>query len=137
MPPAVVLAISAAIVGYSIVSRRARRSFVTPAMVFMGLGLLVAQGVPGGLPRGVQGALVAALAELTLVVVLYTDASRINLPLLWREHGLPNGHGDVPLPAVLDLAGGSAGNAGGSYGCIPGSSGRHQLPGSSPNSSDD
>ncbi len=62
---------------------------MTPAMVFMGLGLLVAQGVPGGLPRGVQGALVAALAELTLVVVLYTDASRINLPLLWREHGLP------------------------------------------------
>ena len=36
-----------------------------------------------------DGELVRLVAELALILILFTDASRIDLRLLWKEHYLP------------------------------------------------
>ena len=89
MDVSVLTVIAVAIVGYGVISARVQRSFVTPAMAFAALGFVVGPigfGLFGGDPEGTA---IHVLAELTLIVVLFTDASRINLRLLWREHNLP------------------------------------------------
>ena len=47
------------------------------------------------------GGVVQTLAELTLVLVLFTDASRIDLGLLRRQHDLPIRLLAVGLPLRL------------------------------------
>lgn len=98
--------IAIAIVGYGIVSRRAQGWPVTPPMVFVAFGLLVSPAGLGLVQLGLGHSFVEALAELTLIVILFTDASRIDLKLLLREHDLPQrllliG---MPLTAALGLA---------------------------------
>jgi NhaP-type Na+/H+ or K+/H+ antiporter len=73
------------ILGFGLISQRVQTSVLTPPIVFVALGLAVS----GILDLELGEGLVHTLAELTLVLVLFTDASRINLRLLRREHNLP------------------------------------------------
>jgi len=77
------------IILFSLVSARLRQSIITAPMVFVLFGLLI--GDAGFRLVGIQLANNAAhlLAEVTLIVVLFTDASRIDLKLLYSEHNLP------------------------------------------------
>ncbi len=93
--------IAMAIVAYGLVSARAQRSFVTPAMAFAALGMLSGSAGFGWLRGKPDSVAIDALAELTLVVVLFTDASRIDLKLLWREHRLPVRLLAVGLPLTI------------------------------------
>lgn len=58
-------------------------------MVFVGLGWLFGRWGIAVVGFDVDTELVQGLATITLMLILYTDASRINLRLLWREHDLP------------------------------------------------
>ncbi len=77
--------IALGILGFGLISRRVQTSVLTPPIVFVALGLVVS----GILDLDVGESLVHTLAELTLVLVLFTDASRIDLKLLRRQHDLP------------------------------------------------
>ena len=75
MEPAFLASFAAALVAFGVVSRRMERGVVSPPMVFVGLG--IGLGQLGWLDS--SSSLLTALAQLTLVMVLFTDAARIDL----------------------------------------------------------
>jgi sodium/hydrogen antiporter len=96
------LAVVAAIVlGYAGVSRRLERSIVSAAMVFVTAGLIAGPEVLGWLDLQIGSQGVRVLAEATLTLVLFADASRIDLRLLRREAGLPVRLLGIGLPLTI------------------------------------
>ena len=71
--------VALALLGVAAVSRRLSGTPVTPAMVFVAVGLLVGPKVLGGIDLESTSATVRTLAEATLALVLFCDASRIDL----------------------------------------------------------
>ena len=74
---------------FALVSGRAERGVVTSPMAFTLFGLLVGPAVLGLVRLPLNTAFIDGLAEITLVLVLFTDASRIDLTRLDRQHILP------------------------------------------------
>ena len=74
---------------FALVSSRFDNSLITPPMVFTGAGVLIALLLPNFIEEEFAKESLELVAELTLVTVLFIDASRINLPLLFREHKIP------------------------------------------------
>ena len=101
MTPGPLLAVSLVILLFGAVSRRAERSPVTPPMFFIAAGCLISEHGLHLLELDVSGAIVHALAELTLVVVLFTDASRIDLARLRRDGNLPGRLLGIGLPLTV------------------------------------
>ena len=62
---------------------------MTPAMAFMLIGLLIGPLVLDGVDTGSASHELRTLAEATLAVVLFSDASRIRLSALRREFSVP------------------------------------------------
>jgi NhaP-type Na+/H+ or K+/H+ antiporter len=85
------------------VSRKLSGTPVTPAMVFVAVGLLVGPKVLGEVDLDSSGATVRGLAEVTLALVLFCDASRIDLGLLRRELGVPVRLLGLGLPLTIAL----------------------------------
>ena len=74
---------------FALVSARFDNSLITPPMVFTGAGVSIALLLPNFIEEEIAKESLELVAELTLVIVLFIDASRINLPLLFREHKIP------------------------------------------------
>ncbi|MEL6343607.1 MAG: sodium:proton antiporter [Myxococcota bacterium] len=74
---------------FSLVSRRATSSWLTAPIIFVAFGMLVGEGGLGWMNLDAQEPLLDPLAELTLILVLFGDASRIDLKALRKEAGLP------------------------------------------------
>ncbi|MGI9335295.1 MAG: cation:proton antiporter [Gammaproteobacteria bacterium] len=89
MPTDVILIVAAAVVVFAIVSKRVERSAVTAPMIFAGLGLVLGPLALGISSLHIEHGFVHVLAELTLILVLFTDAARIDLRLLRKDHDLP------------------------------------------------
>jgi hypothetical protein len=81
--------VAAALLVVAAVSGRLTDTWVTPAMIFVLIGLLVGPLVLDDLKLGTAQASVRTLAEATLAVVLFADASRIRLRLLRKEYSVP------------------------------------------------
>ena len=97
-----VLAIVALLIlGFGLVSWRLQNSVITPPMVFVTFGLLVSPAVLGLVDLDTGNELVRALAELTLILVLFTDAARINLNALRRDYHLPLRLLGISLPLTI------------------------------------
>ena len=83
------LAIVAALVfAWGTLSARLERFDVTAPIVFVVAGLLLTHGLLAPLGFVPAGELVKALAEFTLVLVLFSDASRVGLRDLRADLGL-------------------------------------------------
>jgi sodium/hydrogen antiporter len=96
------LAIVAALVlGYAALSRRLERTVLTAPMLFVAAGLLFGTEALGWLDLGLESSAVRALAEATLTLVLFADASRINLGALRREVALPARLLGIGLPLTI------------------------------------
>jgi NhaP-type Na+/H+ or K+/H+ antiporter len=89
---------------FGAVSKKAERSPLTPPIFFVLVGLAMSPRALGWLDLDVNGSVIHALAELTLVLVLFTDASRIDLACLRREESLPARLLGIGLPLTI-LAG--------------------------------
>jgi NhaP-type Na+/H+ or K+/H+ antiporter len=98
------LVIAIGILGFALISGRVQRSIVTAPMVFVTFGFVVARGL-GVVELEMEDPLIQTLAELTLVLVLFTDASQIDLGLLRREHDLPVRLLTIGLPMCIVLGG--------------------------------
>jgi NhaP-type Na+/H+ or K+/H+ antiporter len=93
-------AVAALLIGYATVSRRLERLNVSGAMFFTTAGLIVGP-VLGLLELEVEGEQVKLLAEITLTLVLFADASRISLRALHREYAVPLRLLGIGLPLTI------------------------------------
>jgi NhaP-type Na+/H+ or K+/H+ antiporter len=91
------------VLGVAAISRRLSGTPVTPAMVFVAVGLLVGPAVLDGIDLESSSASVRTLAEATLALVLFCDASRIDLRMLRREFGVPVRLLGIGLPLTIAL----------------------------------
>ena len=76
---------------------------VTPAMFFVAFGLLFGPEGTGSITVDVGGEELRGVAELTLTLVLFTDASRLNLRALRQDFPLPARLLGVGLPLTIGL----------------------------------
>ena len=108
MDPWSLFALAFGAFAFGVVSRRAEAGVLTTPMAFAAFGLIVGAGGLGLLSLDVEGSVVEALAEVTLVVALFTDASRIDLRRLGRRHDLPIRLLGIGLPLTMAAGAGLA-----------------------------
>jgi NhaP-type Na+/H+ or K+/H+ antiporter len=94
------------VIAFAAVSRRVERSYVTPAMFFVAVGVLVGGDALDLVHLQVQSHVFRTLAEITLTLVLFADASRIKLGVLRREYRLPERLLGIGLPVTIALGAG-------------------------------
>jgi NhaP-type Na+/H+ or K+/H+ antiporter len=95
--------VAIALLGVAAVSGRLSGTPITPAILFVAFGLLVGPEVLDGIDLSSSGATVRGLAEVTLALVLFSDASRIDLGALRRTVGLPVRLLGIGLPLTIAL----------------------------------
>jgi NhaP-type Na+/H+ or K+/H+ antiporter len=95
--------IAATVLAVAAVSRRLTGTPVTPAMVFVVVGVLVGPLVFDEVTAAPTGEGVRTLAEATLAVVLFADASRIKPRVLRREYAVPVRLLGVGLPLTIAM----------------------------------
>jgi NhaP-type Na+/H+ or K+/H+ antiporter len=95
--------VALALLGVAAVSRRLSGTPVTPAIVFVAFGLLVGPEALDGIDLSSSGATVRTLAEATLALVLFSDASRIDLGALRRTVDVPARLLGIGLPLTIAL----------------------------------
>ncbi len=98
--------IAGAVLSYSFISGRLSSTWITAPMVFAMFGLVVGEAGFGVISLQVSHGAMHLLAEITLVLVLFSDAARIDLRLLIRDHSLPTRMLAIGMP--LTIAGGTA-----------------------------
>ena len=96
--------LAAAGMAYAVLSARLGRTVVTPAIFFLSAGILLGDAVLGWFSVQASGASLRLIAETTLALVLFADASRINIRLLTREIAVPARLLGIGLPLTI-LAG--------------------------------
>jgi len=84
-----VVAVAIAFLGFGLVSRKLEGSLLTGPMLFATLGFLFGPAVFGLVPVGITNATFHTLAEITLILVLFSDAASIDLKQLGKDHNLP------------------------------------------------
>ena len=104
------VALSLLVLAYAAVSRRLSGTAITAAMVFVAGGILASDEVLGWLDPTIESQTVRWIAEATLTVVLFSDASRIDLAALRREYVVPLRLLAIGLPLTI-VAGTLAGVA--------------------------
>ena len=91
------------ILGFGVISGRIQKTVITPPMVFVAFGLLISNRVLGLVEPEIENEFINTVAELTLILILFTDASRIDLKLLRREHDIPIRLLAIGLPLTMLL----------------------------------
>jgi NhaP-type Na+/H+ or K+/H+ antiporter len=89
------------LLGFAAISGRIEGTSITAAMVFTAVGLLVGVDALGLVDPAATGMEVKLLAEATLTVVLFSDASRIDLRALRGELSVPARLLGIGLPLTL------------------------------------
>jgi sodium/hydrogen antiporter len=95
--------VALALLGVATISRRLSGTPITPALLFVGFGLVVGPEVLDGIDLPRSSEVVRTLAETTLTLVLFSDASRIHLRALRRTVDLPVRLLAVGLPLTIAL----------------------------------
>ena len=103
MDPITLLVIALCVLVFGLVSRRIEASLLTAPMLFTAVGLLAGPSGAGIISLDLNGAATHVIIELTLVLVLFTDASRIRLNELRRGFRLPLRLLVIGLPLTIAL----------------------------------
>ncbi len=96
-----IVVVAAFVFGYALVSRRLASTPVTGPIVFVGVGIVLGPTALGILDLGMDEGAVRVLAEATLVLLLFTDAIRIDLRRLRQHVGLPARLLGIGLPLTV------------------------------------
>ena len=88
---------------FALVSKKIRFTVVSPPMLFTTVGALIALTLDAGIEEEQAREMLEIIAELTLVLVLFTDASRIRLPLLIKDYQIPVRLLGIGLPLTIVL----------------------------------
>ena len=95
--------VALALIAVAAVSKRLSGSPVTPAMVFVAIGLIVGPKVLDEINIASTSSTERALAEATLALVLFSDASSIDLRALRRGASVPLRLLGIGLPLTIAL----------------------------------
>lgn len=95
--------VAALVVAYAAVSRRMAAAPVTPAMLFVGAGIALGPGGAGLIDPMMSRSAILVVAEVTLTLILFTDAARIDVTLLRRDSGVPVRLLGLAMPGVIVL----------------------------------
>src|SRR5512137_973059 len=74
---------------YSLVSRRLEQTVITAPIVFTAAGILLVLAMPGLRETNLERESFLTLAEIGLVMLLFTDATHVNLKTLKSKERLP------------------------------------------------
>ena len=96
-----ILGISLVILGYGLFSKLLGKYNISGPMVFTGLGILLSPLVFGDTPTHVNSELVQITAEITLIIVLFSDSSALNLKPLEAHWRLPTRLLFVAMPITI------------------------------------
>ena len=88
---------------YSAVAGRIERSWISGPIVFIAVGFLLGPDVLGVLHINIGGEGLRLLAELTLAMVLFTDAANADFSVVRRNLGLPERLLLIGLPLTILL----------------------------------
>lgn len=91
------------LLGYSLISRRLEETILSGPMVFTLAGIGTALGAPAELVAALKSNVLLHLAEIGLVLLLFTDAARTDLSLLRKSGGLPARLLGIGLPLTIGL----------------------------------
>jgi sodium/hydrogen antiporter len=105
MTAAAVAVIAFLILGWAVVSAALARRNITGPLIFSVFGYVLANPDWGPIPIDVEAASIHLIAEATLALVLFSDASRVNLQELRRDPSLPLRLLGMGLPLTLLLGG--------------------------------
>lgn len=86
---------------YSLISGRLQGTIITAPLVFIVFGFIAGSGGLNVIKVDVDHSAIHFIAEFTLILVLFTDAARIDLSLLRRDHNLPVRMLILGLPLTL------------------------------------
>lgn len=89
MDSASFIIIALGIVAFAVLSGRLSATSLTPPLVFTAFGLMLGEAGFGLAPMGFEHGFVHTLAEVTLILVLFSDAARIDVGALKTDHTLP------------------------------------------------
>ena len=99
MSQGILLALAVAALLYATFAKRLSDSIVTPPMVFLGLGIALA-GFSSGGGHGLEETL-HLVAEITLVIVLFSDAAMVKFRMLRHDLALPGRMLLIGLPLAI------------------------------------
>jgi NhaP-type Na+/H+ or K+/H+ antiporter len=88
---------------YSLVSHRLEGSMVTAPMIFVAIGLLVSPDGLDIIPLGANSELILVFAEIALVLILFSDAARIDFRKLKGNRSFPSRLLGIGLPLTIFL----------------------------------
>ena len=95
--------IAVVVVAYGLISRRSASWPLSGPIVFVALGLLLGDDGIGVLELQIGGEEIVVLAEVTLAVLLFSDAARAEPRTLAREFVLPTRLLAIGLPLTILL----------------------------------
>ena len=98
--------VSACVIVWGLVSGRLERWDVSAPIAFVVLGVVVTHGPTALVHFTLHSSTIRSLAEVTLAIVLFADASRVNLRALRADAAIPARLLGIGLP--LTIAGGAA-----------------------------
>jgi NhaP-type Na+/H+ or K+/H+ antiporter len=101
--------VALALIAVATVSKPLSGSPITPAILFVSIGLLVGPKVLDEIDISSTSSTARALAEATLALVLFSDSSRIDLGALRREVSVPIRLLGIGLPLTIVLGALAAG----------------------------
>ncbi len=87
--------------GYGIFSKLAAHSPISAPMIFVTAGIVLSPLVLGFFALSIESELVKILAEITLVLFLFTEASTINLRTFFKEYKIPMRLLFIGLPLTM------------------------------------
>ncbi len=93
--------IAGGVVVFGLISRRLDSTVVTAPMIFVAFGVIVGNAVLGIVRLDVSHGFIHGLAEVTLILVLFVDAARIDVKSIRRDHGLPVRMLAIGMPLVI------------------------------------
>ncbi len=97
------VAVSLSVLAFGLISNKSDSHSVSAPMVFVTFGLL---GYLFGFSRvDLSHGFIHGFLEITLILVLFTDASKINLKLLLKQQGIPIRMLLIGLPLTIFLGG--------------------------------
>lgn len=96
-----ILVIAAVTLLYGLISGRVERSFLTPPMVFVIVGFTIGSAGAGLLKLSPEAPGIHLLAEITLIIVLFSDAARIDLAVLRHQVNVPARLLGIGLPLCI------------------------------------
>ncbi len=106
--------VAASVVLWSVGSGRLERLYISAPIAFVAVGLVVTHGPLAFVHFSPHSETIKSLAEVTLALVLFTDASRVNIHELRRDVGLPLRLLAIGLPLTIGLGTAAA------FGIVPG-----------------